>query len=385
MRRIISKRFVFTALYLVCLFLFLEGVSRLALFCLSKSWEPVVPPQIGRFDPDLGWSLEPGACATSKRTGRKVTYCINTKGVRGAETAYQKTSKGTFRIVLLGDSRVFGFGVDIEDHFSTLLEGYYQNVQVINLGVDGYGIDQCLLRLRKEGFKYHPDMVMLYVPHYQDERHMHTSRWGMGKPMFELQDGALKLVNTPVANNNGWYITLRKIDKHLAVYSKFYQILRDFAIHLADTEDPMSLAALKLLSEDVHAAQKTSDAGVAQERKRKVEFYEKVNEVAEKLVFTIRDEAADHGAQFVLLTAVERLYNVTKTAGLHVHNVTAPLANHAYALPDKLAHFNEAGNGALAWDIAMYLNAHHLIPQSNLSPHAEFNYSEKSFMDYDDR
>jgi hypothetical protein len=72
----------------------------------------------------LGWSLRPFSHGTSNRTGYDIEYRINSKGLRDEETTYEKP-EGSFRIVLLGDSRTFGFGVPIEKHFSTLLEGYF--------------------------------------------------------------------------------------------------------------------------------------------------------------------------------------------------------------------------------------------------------------------
>jgi hypothetical protein len=47
-------------------------------------------------------------------------------------------------------------------------------------------------------------------------------------------------------------------------------------------------------------------------------------------------------------------------------NVTGPLANPKFALPDDLAHINEAGNGALAWEIANFLRKNRLLPIKHL-------------------
>ena len=74
--------------------------------------DPAVPSVIGRRDDQLGWALIPNAVGESTRTGYKIEYRINSKGLRDAETPYDK-SPGTYRIVLLGDSRTFGFGVPI--------------------------------------------------------------------------------------------------------------------------------------------------------------------------------------------------------------------------------------------------------------------------------
>ena len=121
--------------------------------------EPVVPTTVGRFDPQLGWALEPNAVGTSRRTGEVVTYKINSHGIRDKEIPYAKPP-GEYRIVMLGDSRTFGFGNNVSDHFTSLLEGYLKNVEVVNMGVSGYGIDQSLLFFRSEG---HPSQGHRFV------------------------------------------------------------------------------------------------------------------------------------------------------------------------------------------------------------------------------
>jgi hypothetical protein len=114
----------------------------------------VVPSKVGRFDPNLGWSLEPGSRAVSHRIG-EIEYRVNSKGLRDDEHAYEKPA-GKKRIVIVGDSRTFGFGAPIEKHFTRLLEGYCNDTEVINLGVSGFGVDQELLFLQGEGMNTSP-------------------------------------------------------------------------------------------------------------------------------------------------------------------------------------------------------------------------------------
>jgi hypothetical protein len=114
----LRKRIFFISLIVLLGLLSLEGATRL--FLSDQNPEPVIPRGIGRFNEMLGWSLKPRAEGISNRTGYEITYRINSKGLRDDETTYEKP-EGTFRIVLLGDSRTFGYGVPIEKHFSTLL------------------------------------------------------------------------------------------------------------------------------------------------------------------------------------------------------------------------------------------------------------------------
>jgi hypothetical protein len=80
------------------------------------------------------------------------------------------------------------------------------------MGVGGFGVDQELLFLQSEGFRYEPDLMLAYVAHYGAHRHMHTERWGKEKPRFVLVDGELVLTNSPLVDRSSKAPgTLRKL------------------------------------------------------------------------------------------------------------------------------------------------------------------------------
>jgi hypothetical protein len=158
---------------------------------------PAVPRELHECHPTLGWALRPNTSRTSVRTGYKIDYQINSAGWRDSETTFERQD-GVLRIVLVGDSRTFGFGVPIDKHFSKLIEGYLPNVEVINLGVGGYGVNQELITLKEYGLDYEPDLVVAYVAHYSGHRHMHTVRFKGEKPKFDLVNGKLVLTHSPI-------------------------------------------------------------------------------------------------------------------------------------------------------------------------------------------
>ncbi|GAB7080807.1 SGNH/GDSL hydrolase family protein [Megalodesulfovibrio paquesii] len=338
---------ILLALVLLCI----EGGARLMYVLLPKTLGLTVPSHISRLDPELGWVLRPGSSGSSKRTGDIIRYDVNSKGLRDDETTYDKPANAT-RIVLLGDSRTFGFGVPIRKHYSMLVEGYFKQVECINLGVDGYGIDQELLFLRKEGFRYHPDIVMALISHFGDERHLHDSRWGMGKPMFVLEDnGTLTLTNAPVTNNSSWYVALREFDR-IASCSMAYTMLRDLLLHsvrsLGSTVKPAVAAELEV-PPGFTAAQWAHQT--------------KLYGTALAILQAMDAESKAHGATFVLLTQMPELHALAQANGLRSLDLTAPMRNSRFPLPDGLAHFNEAGNGVLAWEIAQYLRREGLVQE----------------------
>jgi len=323
----------------------LEVAARV--FLPARSRNDVVPPEVGQFHDMRGWSPKPLSKALSNRTGYDIEYRINSRGMRDGEIPYDKPP-GTFRIVVLGDSRTFGFGVPVEKHFTTILEGYFTNVEVINMGVDGYGVDQELLYLRSEGFRYRPDLVLAYVPHYRSHRHMHTERFGQQKPRFKLIDGSLVLLNSPVASaaltSPESASASRKVHRWLRENSNAYESARNTVVRLMEDQRRQPIE-----QQD-------------EENLKSESFKKELFELGEAIVHAMHEESADHGATFVLVTEMEELHNALVERHVLSVNVARALANPTFPLPDKLEHINEAGNGVLAWEIAQYLEARHLIP-----------------------
>ena len=326
-----KKEIALCAVSVLFAVMLLEVGTRL----LMPKKQPAIPREVGRFDAQLGWALRPLSHATSTRTGYEINYKINSKGLRDDEADYNKP-QSLYRIVLVGDSRTFGLGVPIEKHFSTLLEGYFQNVEVINMGVGGFGVDQELLYLRSEGFRYEPDLVMAYVAHYADHRHMHSERFGKSKPYFQLVDGNLVLNSSTVKEKttNRWSDSSRVYEILLAAVDRFQK------------------------SRSPSAARKRTD----KRNSRNPQFEDEVNRLGEAIVFQMKAEALKHGAEFVLVTNIHRLHAAAVEKGVLSINVAEALDNTLFDLPDKLKHINESGNGVLAWEIARFLRENRIIP-----------------------
>ena len=324
-------------------------VELAARFIVDRSEsEPVVPAEVGRFDAELGWANNPSTTASSSRTGYEIEYRINAQGLRDDETSYEKP-EGTYRIVLLGDSRTFGYGVPIEKHFSRLLEGYFRDVEVINMGVSGYGVDQELLYLRSAGLQYAPDLVIAYVAHYGNHRHMHSRRFGRDKPKFELEEADLVLTNQPVSRPQEPAAgPLRALHRWLRGHSRAYEMFRDGVYGLVYSREAEDAVALR-----------NSDAANLEDP----EFRRMLYELGDRLVSAMHEESVTNGADFLLVTGISELHESSIAKGVPSLNVTAALDNPGFPLPGDLAHINEAGNGVLAWEIGSFLVANEVLPR----------------------
>lgn len=139
-----------------------EGAARLYLGDELMNGLPVGQPleACAAYDPDLGWVNKPGVRTRVEAPKFSYRLEINDQGLRDRQHPYAKP-EGVLRIVLLGDSLAYGWGVDNGLAFADLVErDLGPGVEVINLGVPGYSTDQELWMLQREGQRYAPDLVL---------------------------------------------------------------------------------------------------------------------------------------------------------------------------------------------------------------------------------
>ncbi len=140
------------------------------------------------FDPLLGWSSKKNftGCAYQPDTNRIILKTHNSNGVRlNKEIPYEKGNKK--RVLLLGDSFAYGFGVNDSDTFAVRLqENLGENYEVISLSASGYGTGQELLQLKHEGLKYNPDIVILFFFQNDIANTQQIDQAYADKPIFKL-------------------------------------------------------------------------------------------------------------------------------------------------------------------------------------------------------
>jgi lysophospholipase L1-like esterase len=136
----------------------------LPLTLLDCGLRPFVEPKSTLYtaDRELGWKLVPGA--EDEDGGARVR--INAKGLRGPEVAYER-AEGAVRILWLGDSVTFGYGVEATDAIfpfrvaSLLAERLARPVESVDAGVGGYSPWQEQAWLERDGWRYAPDLVVV--------------------------------------------------------------------------------------------------------------------------------------------------------------------------------------------------------------------------------
>lgn len=144
-----------------------------------------------RRDPELGWTLKPDIAGLAGSAPWEAGLTTNAAGFRDGPHAGTK-APGAYRVVVLGDSFVFGSGVP-EDAVLTrrLAARLGPGFEIVNLGVPGYGTDQELLTLRRWGRTLNPDLVLAGFFWNDVMENASAEIYGMTKPRFTLEEGRL--------------------------------------------------------------------------------------------------------------------------------------------------------------------------------------------------
>ena len=126
-----------------------------------EMWKYAVALKRIAADPAIGHEHVPGTSARLMRAD----VTINSRGLRDREVAAEKP-ESTKRILMLGDSIVFGWGVPQDKTISVDLEhdltaAGFGPVEVINTGVGNYNTAMETAYFLKTGVSYQPDIVVL--------------------------------------------------------------------------------------------------------------------------------------------------------------------------------------------------------------------------------
>src|SRR5947199_7212197 len=120
-----------------------------------------------RFDRQLGWA--PLENITAVHNGKRATGVVhqNQYGMRGPDDIQLNKTSDKKRVLVLGDSYVWGYGVDQSKLFSAP-EVHGTEEEILNFGVSGYGTDQEYLLYLGKGIDFAVDQVVVAFSPYND-------------------------------------------------------------------------------------------------------------------------------------------------------------------------------------------------------------------------
>lgn len=158
--------------------------------------------------PVIGKRLRPGIKITLDHPewGEYVLQS-NNYGFRSNHDYTPSKPNGVKRILIFGDSNVFGNGVSNEERFPDELEKIFPDVEIYNFAMEGFALDQQYLCYQEFGIQFEHDLVIIapaietirkLTAHYEmtfDENHVQRC---YARPYFELVDGKLVHGNVPL-------------------------------------------------------------------------------------------------------------------------------------------------------------------------------------------
>lgn len=166
-------------------------------------------------DDELGWIPRANVHGRHDKPGSfESKFSTNSYGFRDVDHSLLK-DKGTQRIVVIGDSFAWGFGVNNGEIFTDYLEAGLNDTEVINLGVTGYGLRQETAIFKRLGLKFEPDILLLaFVSNDIYRASKNTA------------DGSFVEVPQSLAIRQDDSL-IRKVKKTLSRNSAFYSLFQD--------------------------------------------------------------------------------------------------------------------------------------------------------------
>jgi lysophospholipase L1-like esterase len=185
-------------------------------------------------DAELGWRTR--ARAGGRFDAPDFSSVVST-GARGFRTQPSRPGDAPrAHVLMLGDSVVFGYGVDDAATFSARLQATHPELDIVNMGVAGYGTDQELLLLRRELAQLDRSVpTTVVVTFYLNDLIDNVSklRGGYAKPYFAFDaHDHLTLAGQPVPLPNAGG-EASALDDELAAHLRSYALVRPRITNLA--------------------------------------------------------------------------------------------------------------------------------------------------------
>lgn len=214
-----KKNVLFSIILLLVKLLLLEGLAGLGILYLrhkkNVEYRPVIKDRLSEdqrsmvqklldgeekyitHSPRLGWTIMPN--------GTTDDYQANSQGIR-ADKDYGSKPEKKIRIATFGDSFVHCDEVTNDQTWQEHLNNLDDQLETINFGVGGYGMDQAYLRYLEDGQKFAPDIVLIGFMTENPTRNMSIFRpfylphsmLPLSKPRFTAKNGKVELIENPL-------------------------------------------------------------------------------------------------------------------------------------------------------------------------------------------
>jgi len=253
-------------------------------YCYDKQfflWQ-TNPSWVTKLDKELIYSLQPNKTGYFVQEEFKEKSTINSYGLRDKEI--DEYSKYDLRIIVIGDSFTYGYGVNNGQTYSDFLELIFleqdnRKVDVINAGVHGYGTDQ--------EYKFYTNKLHGKIKHNVLILGVNTNDItdNIGNPLYTIQNNQLRSLDA----TRTWIYFLTNL------YQKSPSIIKQ--------SKTFNFILSRLKGRDIfHLLPKADNAGLKEWSARKISLQiEALNEITRKdnikfIVVTMPTKSSGSGA-----------------------------------------------------------------------------------------
>ena len=315
MRRVLLNVTVVAASLTVGLLL-----AELVLRAIGFGYPPFLQP-----DAVTGLSHRPNTSGWHGKEGRAYVS-INSQGLRDRERSIAKPA-GIYRVVVLGDSYAEALQVSVEKTFWRLLERRLEacafqsgkKVDVVNLGVSGFGTGQALRMLQSRGLAYQPDLVILaFFPGNDVRNNSRELEPDKLRPFYLLDaSGALRLDDTFASSAEFRRRTgrIRRAGKELSRYLRTLQLIY-YVKDLREMKNEQVAAVASSPAGGETRGQAAGEAGLDDQvfRIPADDKWRNAWQLTERLILELKQTASSVGSEFVV---------VVLSIGMQVHPLKA--------------------------------------------------------------
>ncbi|HJU74823.1 MAG TPA: GDSL-type esterase/lipase family protein [Gemmatimonadaceae bacterium] len=347
----------------MAVFMAVEGGTSLVLFArdVATAFRATPAENINtEYEPELGWTAK-RSFTSPNMYGPGIGLTTNQRGFRGKAEVADSVPAGKVRILCSGDSFTLGYGVADDETWCALLAR--PDVETVNLGQVGYGIDQAYLAYLREARRLeHHVHVFAFVT--DDFRRMALDRFlGYAKPYLILNGDSLTVAGVPTARRDNALraARLRRAVQSLRTAELVARVKDAEASLTGDRIERLSAAEVRavtaLLVNDL--ARKTA---AAQRRLLLVHLpieRDHVNDASRDWREYMRTICDSAGVPFIDLTPALRRLSYPEAQSLYLQSSAA----------EGMGHFTAKGNQWAAAAVARALDSLAMLPPRAMPTH----------------
>ena len=330
--------------------LFLSEIA-LRLMGLNPLYVSPERDRFWKYDPLLGWAHQPGQEGIFETPQFRTMVRINENGLRDRPHSYERQDD-IERILVLGDSFAWGYGVEESERFSQLLEGSL-GVEVINAGVSGYSTDQELLWYKNEGIKYETDLVILVLAGNDvgdnDRQLVNTIYY---KPKFVIEEGQLIPTGYPVPKTSPQGRVVYSLSQRSSL--AYFLVQRYF--------DLLSLYRKIRVNSDQESSPVSGISAKSEPFKLTIALIDEMRDIAESRKAKFMIVTTDRWWNSPSRETYEDFINALRTEGFLVLDVESMpgFSSEEMLIPND-GHWNQSGHEFVAEKIKAHIETHQLL------------------------